>query len=309
MPIDLINQVLSKGIDLQKSEEIPIGLFRHRVPKFREIIIREILVNAVAHRDYSTSQDITLELRPDNLSVISPGRLPLGVTPKNILHAKNRRNPHLLDTLCAVGLMEAEGSGYDLMYQLLAVDGKGFPLVSEIGNSLQVTISAVIVEKEAVRVFSYFERNGISIAQKQIIALSIIVKERRILSTQLALELQLDKQPEARLDTWVNPLIELGVIRVKGNKRGRVFEIHPEVESALQLDLPPTLRTLGVPAIKNLILQVLSRSKSPVSSKTILEKLDGVLLRDFHIALKELITAEKIIPLGANRNRTYALKR
>ena len=57
------------------------GARRRRKEAFPSIAIREAVVNAVAHRDYSLEgTDIEVSLYKDRLEVISPGRLPNGVT-------------------------------------------------------------------------------------------------------------------------------------------------------------------------------------------------------------------------------------
>ncbi|MFX5622772.1 ATP-binding protein, partial [Acinetobacter baumannii] len=75
--------------------ELPDGLYRQNVPAFDEIVVRELLVNALVHRPYTQRGEVFLSLYPDRLEVTNPGPLPLGVTPKNILHTTVRRNEHL----------------------------------------------------------------------------------------------------------------------------------------------------------------------------------------------------------------------
>ena len=50
--------------------------------------------------------------------------LPLGVTPRNILHASRRRNEGLARIFHDLGLMEREGSGFDLIYDRLLSQGR-----------------------------------------------------------------------------------------------------------------------------------------------------------------------------------------
>lgn len=60
---------------------MPDGLYRQSVPAFDEIVVRELLVNALVHRPYTQRGDIFLNLYPDRLEVVNPGLLPLGITP------------------------------------------------------------------------------------------------------------------------------------------------------------------------------------------------------------------------------------
>ena len=71
---------------------------------YDEKVVRELLVNALVHRPYTQGGDIYLNLYPDRLEVVNPGRLPLGVTPRNMLHASRRRNESLARVFHDLGL-------------------------------------------------------------------------------------------------------------------------------------------------------------------------------------------------------------
>ena len=75
--------------------------------------VREVIVNAVVHRDYLLAgSDIELAVYPDRLEVISPGRLPNGVTTEGMrLGVRAARNQLLKDTLRDYGLLEHRGLG------------------------------------------------------------------------------------------------------------------------------------------------------------------------------------------------------
>ena len=117
-PLELIDAVLRDVPDWRETYELPDGLFRKTVPHYDEVVVRELLANALAHRPYTQRGDIFINLYPDRLEVHNPGLLPLGVTPRNILHASVvQRTPG--QGLLRPELMEREGSGYDRMYETL----------------------------------------------------------------------------------------------------------------------------------------------------------------------------------------------
>ena len=62
--------------------------------------------------------DIFVNLYPDRLEIHSPGLLPLGITPSNILTKSVQRNHLLAKLLYDLKLMEKEGSGYDIITEL-----------------------------------------------------------------------------------------------------------------------------------------------------------------------------------------------
>lgn len=113
-PKELLLDIERKAVELTYAYEFPNGLFRKQIRHYHPKLIRELLVNAFAHKSFTISSDIMIEVYSDRLEISNPGGLPLGVTKYNILHAKHRRNPHLIDILYVMKLMESEGSGYAL---------------------------------------------------------------------------------------------------------------------------------------------------------------------------------------------------
>jgi hypothetical protein len=118
--------------DFRESYEVPDGMFRASVPAFEESVVRELLVNALVHRPYTQRGDIYLNLDPEKLEVVNPGRLPLGVTPKNILHASRRRNdglarvsPHRLRALVLEDVERYPGSGISAVHRRIGTEISG----------------------------------------------------------------------------------------------------------------------------------------------------------------------------------------
>ncbi len=75
--------------------------------------VREALVNALIHRDYLlANSDIELAIYQDRLEVVSPGRLPNGVTPERMrVGIRATRNQLLKDVMRDYGYLEHMGMG------------------------------------------------------------------------------------------------------------------------------------------------------------------------------------------------------
>ena len=116
-PTQLLEDVPAQAGELHYSHEIPWGSTLRLVRHYPPDVLRELLVNAFAHRLYTTATDVFIQAYLDRVEITSPGSLPLGVTPTTILHERLRRNPHMALTFEATGPMEGEGSSYDLIYQ------------------------------------------------------------------------------------------------------------------------------------------------------------------------------------------------
>ena len=77
------------------------------------LVLREAVVNAVAHRDYLNTAPITVQITPDAVEIFTIGGLP-GLEPDQILSgmATNCRNPLLAALLGKLHLMEGIGNGF-----------------------------------------------------------------------------------------------------------------------------------------------------------------------------------------------------
>ena len=84
------------------------GVRREERPAFPTEVLREAIVNALIHRDYLLSATtIELSLYEDQLEVISPGRLPNGITPERMwVGCRAARNQLLKDVMRDYGYLE-----------------------------------------------------------------------------------------------------------------------------------------------------------------------------------------------------------
>ena len=107
-----------------KVKEFHFGLFREYIEDYPEIVLRELLINAIAHRDYSRQQIIEIRKYPSYIEFESPGHFPLGITEINYLRKTNPRNPNSMDLLRGITYAEKAGSGFDKVSSIHGVDGR-----------------------------------------------------------------------------------------------------------------------------------------------------------------------------------------
>ncbi len=97
-----IYQQINRSLEVIKAlvESVPIlgprGLEKAKYPPDA---IKEILVNAVIHRDYNISDDVLVFIFNNRIEVHSPGCLPGHITVKNILNERFARNPKIVRLL------------------------------------------------------------------------------------------------------------------------------------------------------------------------------------------------------------------
>ena len=103
---------------------------RHDSPLYPEEAVREALINALAHRDYSASSGgVSIHVFPRRLEIWNSGALPEGVTEQSLLKGQISvlRNPDIAHVLYLRGLMEKAGRGSVLMVQKCLENGLPSP--------------------------------------------------------------------------------------------------------------------------------------------------------------------------------------
>lgn len=300
-PKELVMDIEQKAIELTYSSELPDGLFRKNIRQYPKEVIRELLINAIAHKKYTMSGDIFIEVYPTKLVITNPGGLPLGVTPENILHERHRRNPHLISILSDLGLMEGEGSGYDLVYEKLARDAKPLPSITSSYTNLAVTISSNTINPDAVSVLDFIDKHY-ALSQKEYIALGVIATEKKILSTQLANKLQLTDEDKMR--SWVNGLLDKQIIISQGKKKGTSYLLNPELFAQAKLDITPSLKTLEPYKVEALIVEDL-KYNGESKMADINSRVPEIGAKEVQKTVYKLVKDGTLVTKGSKKNRTY----
>jgi predicted HTH transcriptional regulator len=83
------------------------GMRRKEVPEYPEKVVREVLVNALAHRDYFSRDSVQVRIFDDRLEVINPGKLPMELNVHDLGTMSVQRNPHIYRLLRDLGLSAA----------------------------------------------------------------------------------------------------------------------------------------------------------------------------------------------------------
>lgn len=127
---------LRKGVALQATME------RSEQFEYPLEAARELVVNAVAHRDYSISGDgIRLYLFRDRMEITSPGLLPGPVTITNIADERFSRNPALVQVLADLGFIERLGYGVDRVIELMRQQSLRAPEFKETDGGFRAVLS------------------------------------------------------------------------------------------------------------------------------------------------------------------------
>ena len=302
-PKELLLDIEQKAVELTYSYEFPNGLFRKQIRHYHPKLVRELLVNALAHKSYTISSDIMIKVFSDRLEISNPGGLPLGITKDNILHAKHRRNPNMIELLSALEMMEGEGSGYDLIYELNAMEAKNPPMIESSYNEVTVIQNAEIIDTELLPLLDFVLQNY-QLTQKAFTAFGIIAREKKVFSTRLSAILQL--QEEDRLRSYTDKLLKDNIIGRNGVKKGTQFFVNPQLIKNAKVNLKTTLKTVEPYVLRTLIMEDLrAHPKSKISEIAgRLSEIDSLELRKMIYSMVDV----ELITEGARTDRRYALK-
>lgn len=117
------------------------GMQRSDKSEYPLPVVREAIVNAVAHRDYGIRGDeIRVLMFSDRIEVYSPGRLPGHMTVDNIVEERFSRNEIIVQVLADLGFVERLGYGIDRMIQLMKECGLPAPRFAETANGFRVIL-------------------------------------------------------------------------------------------------------------------------------------------------------------------------
>ena len=99
------------------------GLREKTVQDYPEGAIRELLMNAVMHRNYESNTPIRLYWFNDRIEIQSPGGLYGEVTPENYMRRNSYRNPVIAETMKTMGYVNRYGYGIQRAQVLLHENG------------------------------------------------------------------------------------------------------------------------------------------------------------------------------------------
>lgn len=262
-------------------------------------------VDALVHRPYTERGDIYLNLHPDRLEVVNPGRLPIGVTPQNILHESRRRNDGLAHIFHDLKLMEREGSGIDLLFERLLATGRKAPTITEGTDSVHVTVPRRVVQPGVIKLLVEADKRY-QLTQRERITFALVAQAESISATDLSEELEL--AGASALRPWLGRLLTWGLVEQSGRTNATRYFVPPALLREAGLDVLTTLTRVQPHRLRALIVEDLERFPGSASGDIHRRVGPEVPERTFRRALETLVDAGQVEPSGKGRWRTYRLK-
>jgi ATP-dependent DNA helicase RecG len=142
------------------------GLRREEIPELPLVAVREVIANAVAHRDYRSTAATQLELTAHGLDLWNPGHLHPPLTPALLRerHPSVPPNPLLARALYLAGYIEEWGTGTLRVIEAMRAAKKPEPIFSAaeatgILATLPLGRKAALPGDRAGRVLTQFPRS------------------------------------------------------------------------------------------------------------------------------------------------------
>jgi ATP-dependent DNA helicase RecG len=195
-----------------KSTFIPGKMARKDIPDYPPRAVREAVVNAICHRDYTIKGgSMSFLIYSDRLEIASHGTLPLGIAIEDLkrTHESQPRNDHITQVMYKRGIIESVGTGTEEMIKECRAIGKPDPKYLERGTTFVVCFKARgiadIVEPHVMQ----------EISERQKVILEFLLDTGALSSTEILKGLDLTIT-ERTLRRDLNHLMKLEIIKVKG---------------------------------------------------------------------------------------------
>ncbi len=199
-----------------KSEIIPGKMARKDIPDYPPRAVREAIVNAICHRDYTIQGgSISVMIYNDRLEITSHGTLPFGVTVEDLkkIHESQPRNERITNVMNKMGIIESVGTGTQEMIKECKALGKPAPEYIERGNTFVVCF----------RKTAHTLKEDVDIRYEKILSLLKLHHGLKRVEIKDKIDISIS---DRTLRRDLNHLMELGRIRLKGKGASAVWFLY-----------------------------------------------------------------------------------
>lgn len=186
-------------------------LERKEIPEYPTKVIREALVNALAHRDYFSKDATQINIFDDRIEFLNPGTLPNGLSIQILGTLSIARNPLTYRLMRDIGLVEGLATGIPRIRSELKSAGFPQPRFEELGSFFRVTIYNK----------NWLDHSELNERQKRVLA--YLEKNHSITTTTLK-KLTGVSNPAAVAD--LNKLTLKGLVKKIGKTRGAYYTLN-----------------------------------------------------------------------------------
>jgi len=162
--IEQIEKAYVEVLGLVRREVKVKGLRREEVYEYPPKALREAIVNAVAHRDYSIKSPIYIRIYEDRIEFENPGGL-INLTVEDLKrpHKSILRNPKMAEVLYYLGFIEKWGIGTLMIIRECILNGNGEPVFESNGSFKLIIFSRYSSQLDPVerKIIDYIRERGV----------------------------------------------------------------------------------------------------------------------------------------------------
>jgi len=142
------------------------GMLRKDVPEYPTAAIRELLINALVHRDYFDCNAVQVSIFEDRLEITNPGKLFPGMSFDDLGSLSVQRNPLLYGLLRELRLVEGMATGIPKVRASMMDAGLPEPLFEGVGGFFRATLlgpssrELPVISERQKRVLRMVEEKG-----------------------------------------------------------------------------------------------------------------------------------------------------
>jgi ATP-dependent DNA helicase RecG len=221
------------------------GLLHRVLLEYPEEALREAIVNAVAHRDYSPQalgSHIRLEMYADRLEVQSFGGLFGPVNEENLEETQSTRNQLLMQLLEDWGLVENRGSGIRAMVAAMRAARLEPPQFRDTRTFFRVTFkNQTLMDRETIAWLNRFA-NLAALNDNQRIALAYLRYNPQMTNRDYR---RLNNVDTVRATRELRGLVDAGLVRMHASRRWAYYTLTRVIPTSLP-PVAPDLVTMGL---------------------------------------------------------------
>jgi ATP-dependent DNA helicase RecG len=293
---DQISNATRFVMDELGTDLIVSGVRRYELPRVPEVVLREAIANAVAHRSYEeVGRAIRIELRPDRVIVISPGGLPEPVTEENIREAQSARNIVLIRVLRQLQLAEDAGRGIDVMQDSMAEALLDPPTFRDLGHAVEVTlpIHGPISPQERAWVFEIESRGQLEPADR--IPLVHAARGEVLTNARVRALLGVDSRDAARAS--LQRLRDAGFLEQQGERGGATYILASSIRAPAAFRMSPA-------ALRDYVIDM--ARETPLTNSRV-RQATGLNRGEARRLLQQLVADGILEQVGERRGSRYVL--
>jgi ATP-dependent DNA helicase RecG len=301
---EMVDDAVQRVVANMRHGTLVEGVFHRTLLEYPEEAVREAIVNAVAHRDYSPlaqGSHVRVEMYADRLAVFTPGGLHGPVNEDNLEEELATRNQLLMRLLEETGVVENRGSGIPMMITAMREAHLEPPQFRDTRASFRVTFkNHTLLDPETVTWLNQF--TGYPLTDAQRMALAYLRVNPRITNSDYR---RLNNTTTVEATRELRDLVDLRLIEMHGTRRWAYYTLAEGIQREVSRRTDYADLDLNARQVK--AMQYLKKHGEITSAIYCEEIAPKISQRMARKDLKDLVERDLVIRVGHTRGARYVL--